>query len=132
QATGRDDAGRKQYLYHEKWNETASQAKFDQLVEFGQLLSRLRPKLRQWMQQRTPLPKRMLAAMILILDETGIRIGNEPYAQEHGSYGITTLQGKHLSMKQGNAEFKFQGKSGQQQHVIVEDKKLVKFLKSIR
>jgi DNA topoisomerase IB len=131
QATGRDDAGRKQYIYHAQWNEKASQVKFDKLLEFGRLLSRLRPKLRKAMYQRSPLPERMLAVMVLILDETGIRIGNESYTQDNGSYGLTTLLGKHLQIKKGAAEFTFQGKSGQQQHVVIEDRKIVDFLKTI-
>jgi DNA topoisomerase-1 len=131
QATGRDDAGRKQYIYHQRWQAAVSQIKFDHLLEFGKRLPHLRAKVQLAMRKSNPLPHRMLAALIRILDQTGIRIGNESYTKENGSYGLTTLLGKHLKLHKSVAELHFPGKSHQKQHVLIEDAKVVRFLKEL-
>jgi DNA topoisomerase-1 len=132
QATGRDDAKRKQYLYHEQWHEKVNEIKFDNLLDFGQRLPKLRPQIASALRQRKSSSQRMLALLVRILDETGIRIGNESYTRDNGSHGLTTLLGKHLSFANGSAELRFPGKSSQKQHFVIEDRQIVRLLKSFK
>lgn len=132
QSTGRDDAKRKQYLYHEQWHEKVSEIKFDSLLEFGRRLPKLRSQIASALRQHKSTSQRILALLVRILDETGIRIGNESYTRDNGSHGLTTLLGKHLSFVNGSAELRFPGKSSQKQHIVIEDRQIVRLLKSIK
>ncbi|MGH8174173.1 MAG: DNA topoisomerase IB [Rhodanobacteraceae bacterium] len=130
QATGRDARGRKQYRYHAKWRAKRDTDKFGKLIQFGERLAHLRRVLRRDLAlPGLPEPK-VLAVVVSLLAETGIRIGNEEYAVANGSYGLTTLRARHITfLRAGRATFRFRGKSGQAQEITIDNKSLVRLLR---
>lgn len=129
QATGLDDKGRKQYIYHPKWIELSQQTKFDKLIDFGLKLPKIRSRVSYDLQGKKPDMKRVLATVVWLLEHTFIRIGNEEYARENDSFGLTTLRDKHVKVRGENIQFEFKGKSGVMHSVQVENPKIVKTLK---
>jgi DNA topoisomerase IB len=113
QATGRDARGRKQYRYHPRWQQVRGNEKFAHMMAFGAALPLLRRQIRQDM-AREGLPRRkVLATVAWLLDETRARIGNAAYARDNHSFGITTLQNRHVSfVRGGGAVLSFRGKGG--------------------
>ena len=130
QATGRDARQRKQYRYHPAWRETRDSGKFARMIEFGAQLPRLRRRLRQDL-ALPGLPKnKVLAAIVRLLDETLLRVGNEEYARSNKSYGLTTLRDRHVKfLGDGRAFFCFKGKSGRTQEVVLDDRRLVRIIR---
>ena len=130
QATGRDARQRKQYRYHPAWRETRDNGKFARMIEFGAQLPRLRQRLRQDL-ALPGLPKnKVLAAIVRLLDETLLRVGNEEYARSNKSYGLTTLRERHVKfLSDGRAFFCFKGKSGRTQEVVLDDRRLVRIIR---
>lgn len=112
QATGRDDAGRKQYIYHPKWREVRDRAKFDHLERFAECLPRLRRRLRHHLNHETLDKVKVTAAIIRLMDATLVRIGNRRYAKESKSYGLTTLRDKHVNVSGDEISLSFNGKGG--------------------
>src|SRR5438034_8032545 len=114
QATGRDARGRKQYRYHDRWREVRDENKFDRLAEFAKTL----PKIRRRVARDIRLPglprRKVLATVVRLLERTFIRIGNEEYARENKSFGLTTIRNRHVKMKGDRLRFRFHGKSGRQ------------------
>lgn len=130
QATGRDEQGRKQYIYHPLWNEVREQQKFETLIEFGRSLPLIRRQIRKQLKKTIKLNKeQVLCAIIYLLDTSCIRIGNSFYAQKNKSYGITTLRKKHLAINTKKAILDFPGKNNQIWHVVLKNKRLIKLLK---
>lgn len=130
QATGRDARGRKQYRYHAKWRKARDVGKFAKLVRFGERL----PHLRRILRRDLALPRlpeaKVLAVVVSLLVETGIRVGNEEYARSNGSYGLTTLRARHASfLHEGRAVLRFRGKSGQEHEARVDNARLVRLLR---
>lgn len=125
QATGRDARGRKQYRYHADWARTRDAGKFDRIIAFGQALPALRRRLRADL-KRPGFPKeKVLAVVVALLADTLIRVGNETYAKENRSYGLTTLRNRHLDLlRGGRVRMRFRGKSGQLHEVTVGDRRL--------
>jgi DNA topoisomerase-1 len=124
-ATGRDARGRKQYRYHPRWREVRDATKYHRMGEFGQDL----PGLRQCVDSdldRPGLPReRVLAAVVRLMDETLIRIGNEEYARQNESFGLTTLRREHVTIEGPDAfMFEFRAKSGKEQRVRLADPRL--------
>lgn len=132
QATGRDDRNRKQYLYHSRWRETADLAKFARIEEFGRVLPRLRTAIARDLAGRSLTAKRVLGGMLAILDLTSIRIGNEEYARENKSYGLTTLRNRHVVERGLALELRFSAKGGFRRSVTISDAKLVRLLNECR
>jgi DNA topoisomerase I len=135
QATGIDAKGRKQYIYHPRWRDVRDGVKFETITQFAALLPRLRERVDQDLKgsihNDTDLSReRLVAALVRLLDKTLIRIGNETYAKENGSYGLTTLRKKHVSVDKEEVEFAFRGKSGQYHTVSLNDKALVKIIRA--
>jgi DNA topoisomerase-1 len=132
QATDRDDRGRKQYLYHARWQETVNLAKFDRLYEIGNLL----PLIRRQVLRDLKLPglnkQRVVALVVRLLDLTGIRIGNSEYLRDNESYGLTTLQDDQVKVRGSHIEFHFVGKSGIEHHLAFDSDELARLLKSCR
>ncbi len=112
QATGLDDKKRKQYIYHQKWIEISQANKFEKLVDFGLRLPRLRNRVRHDLEGKKPDLKRVMATVVWLLENTFIRIGNEEYAKENASFGLTTLRDKHVKIRGNEMRFEFKGKSG--------------------
>jgi DNA topoisomerase-1 len=124
QAVGRDARGRKQYRYHEKWRTTRDGAKYEKIIDFAKALPNIRKKARQHL-KLPGLPKeKVLAAIILIMEKTLIRVGNDEYAKSNKSFGLTTLQDKHAKIKGGKIHFEFRGKSGVAHEIDLEDPRL--------
>lgn len=111
-ATGQDDKGRKQYIYHPKWRAIRDMLNFYRLILFANHLAEIREHTARQLRRRTLDRDRMLAAMIRVIDLTNIRIGNEVYAEENDSYGLTTLTRKHVRVSGDQVSFTFPAKSG--------------------
>jgi DNA topoisomerase-1 len=132
QATGRDDRGRKQYIYHEQWREISNEAKFLRLKPSVRFLPDLRRKVFQDLRGRELSRTRVLAGLVALLDLTSIRVGNEEYVRQNDSYGLATLRTRHVTLEGNRATLRFRGKSGVRREVIVEDKRLVRLLKQLK
>jgi DNA topoisomerase-1 len=127
QATGRDARGRKQYRYHAGWREQRDENKFDRMEAFGQALPRIRERVARDLQPRRgqPLGRTVvLATLVRLLDTTFLRVGNDEYARENGSYGLTTLRNPHAGVRGSVLQLRFRGKSGVMQNVKLEDPKV--------
>jgi DNA topoisomerase I len=120
QATGRDEKGRKQYIYHKDWIKLMQQNKFNRMVFFGDVLPDLRREIIAGMQERGLTQRRVISTVIWLLGKTYIRIGNEEYAQDNQSYGLTTMRMKHVDVSGDTIRFEFKGKSNKSHTVEVE------------
>ena len=129
-ATGRDDAGRKQYIYHPRWNEMRQQHKFDYLADFARTLPRLREVVDSHLRKHKLSKEKVLATVVTLLETTLIRIGNEQYARNNDSRGLTTLEDEHVHIKGSKVIFDFVGKHGKEHEVILKDKRLAKIIKA--
>ena len=118
QATGYDDAGRKQYLYHQAWREHRDREKFDQMVSFARALPALRRRTERDLERRGLVRERVLGCALRLLDLGLFRIGSERYASSNGTYGLATLERSHLELKRGEAVFEYPAK-GSRTHVQV-------------
>jgi DNA topoisomerase I len=128
QATGRDARGRKQYRYHPDWRTHRDAAKFDRMLEFGRSLPRIRRRVAQDL-RKPGLPRaRVVATLVRLLESTLVRIGNEEYARSNGSFGLTTLRDRHVSVRGDKLTFEFRGKSGIAQSVSVNDPVLARIV----
>lgn len=126
QATGRDDRDRKQYRYHDRWREVRDAAKFHRLADFAGHLPGIRSHVDEQLRRRTLGRDRVVAIVVALLDESLIRIGNPVYAEENGSYGLTTLTHDHVELTGGRATFRFVGKGGREHEIDVEDRRLAR------
>ncbi|NIJ70201.1 DNA topoisomerase IB [Xanthomonas sp. 60] len=133
QATGRDARGRKQYRYHPDWAKIRGEGKFDRIIAFGETLPKLRRRLRADL-RRSGFPReKVLAIVVALLAETLVRVGNETYAKENKSFGLTTLRNRHLALVAGGrVQMRFRGKSGQQHEIEIGDKALARQVRSIQ
>ena len=132
QATGRDARGRKQYRYHPRWRELRDADKFDHLGEFARRLPRIRRAVRADM-ALPGLPRRkVLALLVQLLERTCIRIGNERYAEENDSFGLTTMRNRHVKVSGARVEFQFRGKSGKFHRIAIDDPELARVIRRIR
>jgi DNA topoisomerase-1 len=129
QATGRDERGRKQYLYHERWREVADQLKFDRLVHVGQALPRIRKRITADLKMRRLTRDSVIAAMVRLLDATGIRVGNEEYRRDNGSYGLTTLSRRHIKIVGSRLYLDFRGKGGVRHQLEVVDPQVARIIR---
>ena len=132
QATGIDERDRKQYRYHTQWNKVRSETKFHRLFEFGKALPTLRLQLEKDISTESLSQRKVLAAVILLMERTYIRVGNYGYEKMNGSYGLTTLKDKHVVIKQGEMNFAFKGKKGVHHKISLMNKKLAKVVKECR
>jgi DNA topoisomerase I len=132
QATGIDERGRKQYRYHSLWNKVRSETKFHRLFEFGKALPALRFQLEKDIAIKTLTRRKVLAAVILVMERTYIRVGNSGYEKMNGSYGLTTLKDKHVIIQKDEMNFAFKGKKGVHHKISLLNKKLAKVVKECR
>lgn len=132
QATGKDIKNRKQYRYHPLWNQLRNKTKFYRMLELGKVL----PAIRKQVEKDLALPglpkNKVLAAVISLMEKTGIRIGNEFYEKLYGSFGLTTLKDKHVNINGGTVKFAFRGKKGVEHQVTLKSKKLSKIVHQCR
>ncbi|MES1947416.1 DNA topoisomerase [Salinisphaera sp. C84B14] len=123
-ATGRDAAGRKQYIYNPRWRERREQAKYDRILAFAGQLSTMRRATGQHLTHEQMTREKVLACMVRLIDSAYFRPGSESYSRENESYGLTTMRSKHLTIEGDELIFDYAGKSGQHQHRVVEDERL--------
>lgn len=132
QATGRDVKGRKQYRYHEGWSSHASETKFERLPAFARALPKLRKRVEADLNRRGVSRDKVLATAVRLLEITLIRVGNAQYAKQNRSYGLTTLNKRHLDIDGTALTFAFKGKSGVEHEVKVRDRRLATVVRSLR
>jgi DNA topoisomerase-1 len=132
QAVGRDAKGRKQYRYHAKWRTVRDEAKYGKILVFGRVLPIIRARVHKDL-ALPGLPKRkVVAAIVALLEKTMMRVGNEEYAKQNGSFGLTTLRARHAKIKGAHVEFDFRGKHGVQHHIDLADRRLTKVVARCR
>ena len=133
QATGRDARGRKQYRYHPRWREVRDATKYHRMIAFGKALPRIRRRVDRDLARRRGLEReRVLAAVVRLLDTTNIRIGNDEYARDNRSFGLTTLRDRHAKVSGPRVTFRFRGKGGRAHEVEVEDARVARIVRRCR
>jgi DNA topoisomerase-1 len=132
QATGRDARGRKQYVYHERWREVRDENKYDRIISFGKALPRIRKRVAQDLKLPGLPREKVLATVVQLLESTFIRIGNEEYARENKSFGLTTMKDRHVEVKGAKLRFRFRGKSGRQHEIDVTDRRTAKIISKLQ
>jgi DNA topoisomerase I len=132
QATGRDSRKRKQYLYHERWQEISNLAKFSRLAAFGDLLPKIRRAIARDLAGRKLTRRRVLAGVVGLLDATSARIGNEEYVTQNGSYGLASLRDRHVTVTGKTLELRFVAKGGFRMQRAVESPALARLVKQAR
>lgn len=132
QATGRDGRGRKQYRYHPRWTELREGTKFGRMLEFCEALPAIRRRVDADLSRRGLPRDKVLAAVVRLLETTLIRIGNESYARENRSYGLTTLRDDHAAVDGSEIRFAFKGKSGKEWTVSLKDRRLARVVRACR
>jgi len=130
QATGRDQRGRKQYRYHERWRQARDENKYDRLIAFGRALPRLRRRVDEDLARRGLPREKVLAAVVQVMEKTLVRVGNEEYAKQNNSFGLTTLRDRHVRFGGGRARFEFRGKSGKVHVTGFNDRRLARIVKA--
>lgn len=129
QATGRDARGRKQYRYHERWRAVRDETKYGRMIAFGEALPAIRARIKEDMATHGLPRTKVLATVVALLDMTHIRIGNEEYAQENQTYGLTTLQNQHVEVQGSIIHLDFVGKSHKEHVVDLRDRALARIIK---
>jgi DNA topoisomerase I len=130
QATGRDAKGRKQYRYHPLFREVRESTKYEHVVAFANALPTIRAKVREHMALGGLPREKVLATVVHLLETTLIRVGNDDYAKQNKSYGLTTLKNRHVAVEGSEVRFRFTGKSGKQWSLKVKDRRVAKIIKA--
>jgi DNA topoisomerase-1 len=131
QAVGKDGAGRWQYRYHESFSRRQQEEKFRRVVGFARALPKMRRRVAADLRQRGLGRDKVLACMLRILGTCFIRPGSQVYAEENGSFGLATLRAKHVKVKGDTVYFDFPGKSGQQQHRELKDRRVATIIRQL-
>lgn len=130
QATGRDAKGRKQYRYHPKFREVRETTKYEHMIEFARTLPAIRAKITEHMAMRGLPREKVLATVVYLLETTLIRVGNDDYAKQNKSYGLTTLHNPHVKVEGTELRFEFKGKSGKTWRLRMKDRRVAKVVKA--
>lgn len=128
QATGRDARGRKQSRYHPRWRAVRDETKYERMLLFGTALPRIREKVEEDLGAPGLPRNKVLATIVRLMERTLIRVGNEEYARENKSYGLTTMRDRHVEVKGSTITFKFRGKSGKLHNVGLQDRRLARIV----
>ena len=128
QATARDARGRKQYRYHSSYREARDRSKFRHMLEFSEILPLLRERVEIDLREPDLSRSQLLATVIRLLDKTLIRVGNDEYARENRSFGLTTLRRRHVKVDGTSLRFSFRGKSGVEHNVSITDRRLARII----
>jgi DNA topoisomerase-1 len=132
QATGRDAKGRKQYRYHARWRDVRDETKYGRVAAFARALPRIRRRTRHDL-ARAGLPReKVLATVVRLLETTFIRVGNEEYARENESFGLTTLRDRQVRVRGSKLKFKFRGKSGVEHEIELSDPRLAAIVRRMQ
>jgi DNA topoisomerase I len=129
QATGRDARGRKQYRYHADWQKSRDETKFGKMLTFAKILPKLRRRVRQHLRRKKLDREKVLATIVTLLETTLIRVGNQEYARTNGSFGLTTLQDRHVTFKKSETRFSFRGKTGKMWKLAVSDRRIARIVR---
>jgi DNA topoisomerase-1 len=132
QATARDARGRKQYRYHLQYREARDRSKFARMLAFSEVLPRLRERIERDLRAPDLSRRQLLATVVRLLDRTLIRVGNDEYAKENRSYGLTTLRRRHVSVDGARLRFSFRGKSGVEHTISLQDPRLARIVQRCR
>jgi DNA topoisomerase-1 len=132
QATGRDARGRKQYRYHPHWREVRNATKYEHMLAFGRVLPRIRKRVARDLGRRGLPREKVLAAVVRLMERTLARVGNPEYARDNHSFGLTTLQNRHVRITRDRVELDFRAKHGLRHHSVVTDRKLARILRNVR
>jgi DNA topoisomerase I len=130
QATGRDARGRKQYRYHAEWSKIRGETKFERMVEFARALPSIRERVDGDLSSKGISRNRVLATIVYLLENALIRVGNDEYAKQNGSYGLTTLKNRHVELSGDTVRFRFRGKSGVERDLSIRDRRVAKVVRS--
>jgi DNA topoisomerase-1 len=130
QATGRDARGRKQFLYHPRWREIRDETKYARMTAFARALPRIRRRVRKDIATSGLGRKKVLATVVRLLEVSLIRIGNDEYARDNESFGLTTMRDKHVDVNGSRMRFHFRGKSGKWHDVDIHNSRLAKIVKN--
>jgi len=130
QVTARDLRGRKQYRYHPKWGEERDQAKYGRMAAFGRALPRLRKRVEADLRKKGLPREKVLAAVVKLLELTLIRVGNDEYARQNKSFGLTTLRDRHVKFNGDKAVFEFKGKSGVVHRTGIRDRRMARIVRA--
>jgi DNA topoisomerase-1 len=132
QATGRDARGRKQYRYHPRWREAQDQNKYDRIIAFAKTLPKIRRAVARDLRKRGLPREKVLAAAVKLLETTLIRVGNEEYARDNHSFGLTTMHDEHVKLRGATIRFDFHGKHGVEHEIDLEDRRLAAIVHACR
>ncbi len=132
QATGRDARGRKQYRYHPRWRAVRDEAKYTRMLLFGRVLPTIRARVDHDLGTPGLTRRRVLAAVVRLLEKTLARVGNEEYARDNKSFGLTTLRNRHARVEGSRIKFDFRGKHGIEHHLDLQDRRLASIIKRCR
>ena len=132
QATGIDDRGRKQYRYHPEFRANREHSKFAGLAEFGKALPKIRRKVDKDLKKRSLTRDKVVAAVVRLLDDDYLRVGNEEYAKHNKSYGATTLLSRQVEDDGRKVRMRFKGKSGIEQEVTITDRTLRRIVRQLQ
>jgi DNA topoisomerase-1 len=132
QATGRDAKGRKQYRYHPRFREVRESTKYEHMLEFARSLPAIRQTIADHMALRGLPREKVLATIVNLLETTLIRVGNQDYAKQNKSYGLTTLRDRHVAVNGSELRFNFKGKSGKTWKLKVKDRRVAKIIKAMQ
>ena len=132
QATARDARGRKQYRYHPSYRAARDRSKFRRMLEFSEVLPRLRERIERDLRAPDLSRRQLLATVLRLLDRTLIRVGNDEYARDNRSYGLTTLRRRHVRIEGARLRFDFRGKSGVEHTVSISDPRLARIIQRCR
>lgn len=132
QATGRDARGRKQYRYHPRWREAQDQSKYERVIAFAKTLPKIRRTVARHLRKRGLPRDKVLAAAIKLLEATLIRVGNDEYARDNHSFGLTTMHDEHVKVRGGTIRFDFRGKHGIEHEIDLDDRRLASIVHACR
>jgi DNA topoisomerase-1 len=132
QAVGRDARGRKQYRYHSRWREVRDETKYHRMIGFAKALPTIRRQTARDLRSTKLTRDRVLALVVQLLEKTLIRVGNDEYARENRSFGLTTMRDGHVNVSGPRVRFSFRGKSGVEHDVDLDDRRLARAVKACR
>jgi DNA topoisomerase-1 len=130
QATGRDARGRKQHRYHQRWREVRDETKYLRMVAFARALPKIRRRVERDLKPPGLPRNKVLATVIKLLEVSLIRVGNEEYARENKSFGLTTLRNRHVEINGSKLYFEFRGKGGKEHEIEVQNPRLARIVKT--
>ena len=132
QATGRDARGRKQYRYHARWREVRDETKYGRMIPFARALPRIRRRVARDLARQGLPREKVLATVVRLLEITRMRVGNEEYARENASFGLTTLRERQVRVRGAKVKFRFRGKSGVEHEIELDDPRLAPIVRRMQ